>query len=144
MQLVDYKRYIVSNNFVDASKSRYYIGWVNKYLSLNLSNQLNIDEKVRQFVQYLSADNHLQSWQLDQAWHAAELYLGMFIQNTVCPEIENIPSDFLEILTEMRDVLRLKHYSYSTEQTYLDWCKRYIVNIVHCIERKSERKLSNH
>ena len=91
-------------------KSSYYSAWVKKFLNLNLSDLLNEQEKVRQFVQYLSADNHLQSWQLDQAWHAAELYLGMFIQNTVCPEIENIPSDFLEILTEMRDVLRLKLY----------------------------------
>ena len=52
MQLVDYERYIVDNNFIDVSKSRYYVGWVKKYLSLNLSNQLNIEEKVRQFVQY--------------------------------------------------------------------------------------------
>ena len=39
MQLVDYERYIVSNSFVEISKARYYVGWVKKYLSLNLSNQ---------------------------------------------------------------------------------------------------------
>ena len=125
MQLVDYEKYIVDNNFVDASKSSYYSAWVKKFLNLNLSDLLNEQEKVRQFVQYLSADNHLQSWKLNQARHAAELYLGMFIPQTVCPEPENIPSEFSVILNEMRDVLRLKHYSYSTEQTYLDWCKRY-------------------
>ena len=55
MQLVDYEKYIVDNNFVDASKNSYYSAWVKKYLSLNLSNQLNTEEKVRQFTQYLSA-----------------------------------------------------------------------------------------
>jgi integron integrase len=32
-----------------------------------------------------------------------------------------------KILDQLRDVLRLKHYSYRTEQTYLDWAYRFIV-----------------
>jgi integron integrase len=32
-----------------------------------------------------------------------------------------------KLLDQMRDALRLKHYSYRTEQTYLDWVKRYIL-----------------
>jgi len=47
MQLVDYEEYIVSNNFVDASKSSYYSAWVKKFLNLNLSDLLNEQEKVR-------------------------------------------------------------------------------------------------
>jgi integron integrase len=139
MQLVDYEKYIVENNFVDSSKSSYYSAWVKKFLNLNLSNQLNIEEKVRQFVQSLSTDNSLQSWQLDQARHAVELYLGMFIQNTACPESENIPSEFLDIQNEMLTVLRLKHYSYRTEQTYMDWCKRYYK---YCFQEKLDFKNS--
>ncbi len=53
MQTVDYEKYIVENNFVEASKSRYYTGWVKKFLSLNLSNVLNNQEKIQQFLQYL-------------------------------------------------------------------------------------------
>jgi integron integrase len=139
MQLVDYEKYIVENNFVDSSKNSYYSAWVKKFLNLNLSNQLNIEEKVRQFVQSLSTDNSLQSWQLDQARHAVELYLGMFIQNTACPESENIPSEFLDIQNEMLTVLRLKHYSYRTEQTYMDWCKRYYK---YCFQEKLDFKNS--
>jgi hypothetical protein len=54
MQLVDYEKYIVDNNFVDASKSSYYSAWVKKFLNLNLSNQLNIEEKVRQLQHSMS------------------------------------------------------------------------------------------
>lgn len=32
-----------------------------------------------------------------------------------------------KILEQLRDVIRLKHYSYRTEQTYVDWVYRFIV-----------------
>ncbi len=32
-----------------------------------------------------------------------------------------------KLLDQMRDALRIKHYSYRTEQAYLDWAKRYIL-----------------
>jgi integron integrase len=32
-----------------------------------------------------------------------------------------------KILDQLRDAIRAKHYSYRTEQTYVDWCRRYIL-----------------
>jgi integron integrase len=32
-----------------------------------------------------------------------------------------------KLLDQLRDAIRAKHYSYRTEQTYIDWCKRYIL-----------------
>jgi integron integrase len=32
-----------------------------------------------------------------------------------------------KLLDQMRDALRLKHYSYRTEEAYLDWARRYIL-----------------
>ena len=32
-----------------------------------------------------------------------------------------------KLLDQMRTTLRLKHYAYSTEKEYLQWCKRYIL-----------------
>jgi len=32
-----------------------------------------------------------------------------------------------KLLEQMRDAIRLKHYSYRTEESYLDWAKRYIL-----------------
>ncbi len=31
-----------------------------------------------------------------------------------------------KLLDRMRDVMRLKHYSFRTEQTYCDWVERFI------------------
>lgn len=32
-----------------------------------------------------------------------------------------------KLLDQMRDIIRTKHYSYRTEETYLDWARRYIL-----------------
>ncbi|MBM3153648.1 MAG: integron integrase [Chloroflexi bacterium] len=32
-----------------------------------------------------------------------------------------------KLLDQMRDTIRIKHYSYKTEQTYIDWVKRFIL-----------------
>ncbi len=32
-----------------------------------------------------------------------------------------------KLLDQIRDAIRLKHYSYSTEKTYVHWAKRYIL-----------------
>jgi hypothetical protein len=36
-------------------------------------------------------------------------------------------SSVADVLNEMKRLIRLKHYSYSTEQTYLDWTKRFLL-----------------
>lgn len=33
-----------------------------------------------------------------------------------------------KLLDQLREAIRAKHYSFRTEQTYLDWCKRYILH----------------
>ncbi len=41
-----------------------------------------------------------------------------------------------KLLDQVRDVLRTRHYSYQTEQTYLKWIRRYIFfhNVRHPAE----------
>jgi integron integrase len=38
-----------------------------------------------------------------------------------------VPNPKKRLLDQVREVIRLKHYSIRTEQTYVDWIKRYIV-----------------
>lgn len=39
---------------------------------------------------------------------------------------KNITTKSLKLLDQVRDKLRVKHYSIRTEQTYVDWIKRFI------------------
>lgn len=32
-----------------------------------------------------------------------------------------------KLLDQLREILRLKHYSYRTEQSYVDWVRRFIL-----------------
>lgn len=38
-----------------------------------------------------------------------------------------IPSSKPKLLDQVRDVIRRKHYSFRTEQTYIDWIRRFIL-----------------
>lgn len=42
------------------------------------------------------------------------------------PEIETELKPKLKLLDQVRDVIRYKHYSIRTEQSYIDWIRRYI------------------
>ena len=45
MQLVGYEKYILDNSLADPTKIGFYAGWVERFLALHLSEQLNNDEK---------------------------------------------------------------------------------------------------
>jgi predicted aldo/keto reductase-like oxidoreductase len=42
-----------------------------------------------------------------------------------CNIIQNPPK---KLLDQVRDIIRLKHYSYRTEETYVQWIVRYILS----------------
>jgi hypothetical protein len=45
-----------------------------------------------------------------------------------------------KLLDQLRDAIRIKHYSYSTEKTYVHWAKRYIsIGISGSFSRCSKR-----
>ena len=44
--------------------------------------------------------------------------------STYCNILQNPPR---KLLDQVRDVIRLKHYSYRTEETYVQWIVRYIL-----------------
>jgi integron integrase len=47
--------------------------------------------------------------------------------NVLSPSSPDSPNKAKKLLDQLRDAIRAKHYSYRTEQTYIDWCKRYIL-----------------
>ena len=123
--LKGYKEYIVGNGFVKSEKSGYYAAWVTRFFRLNLSDSLSKIEKLRQYHDSLCVDDELQDWQVKQAIHSVELYLNMFLDSKTPSSSFSSQEDFVELSIKMRDALRVKHYAYRTEMTYLDWLRRY-------------------
>jgi hypothetical protein len=47
------------------------------------------------------------------------------LRNTIIETIIETPPK--KLLDQVRDLLRLKHYAYRTEETYVQWIRRYIL-----------------
>ncbi len=72
-------------------------------------------------------------WQLEQAEHAIRTYFHTYLdgaQREITPaRAVSAGTDgavvSADVLAAMRDRLRLMHYAYRTEQTYIDWTSRF-------------------
>ena len=79
----------------------------------------------------LAKNPAIQEWQVRQAVRAVDLYLKVFAPAAdAAPakpvDHEKAVSEAEGIYAQMRDLIRVRHYSYRTEQTYLDWVRRYV------------------
>ena len=105
----------------------YYLKWVSdcyNFLNQPLSARLNSDQK-RQFLKDMG--KKYEEWQVNQADTALRLY-DYFLSQTQLPERGDISSDkesWRSLEEKMREALRLRHRSLSTEKTYLIWLKNF-------------------
>ena len=90
---------------------------------------------LQQFVNELHDDSHVETWQVEQADRAVRLYFHNFRSGdgiadakasrvTIEPDGHVVSGD---LISAVRQSLRIQHYSYRTEQTYLDWIKRFLL-----------------
>ena len=84
---------------------------------------------MRIFLEELSQSGRYQEWQILQAEKAIRLYFAHFLKDSIWhsaqePRVSVSATgvvDVEEASRTARTVLRTKHYSYRTEQTYLSW-----------------------
>ena len=111
-------------------KTSYYAYWVSRFLTYTAKRKVPADEYresvVTAYIGELRADERLQEWQPRQAEEALKLYFFHYLGKTG-PVPEAVSSkDTADALSEMSRVIRLRHYSYSTERTYLQWGDRFL------------------
>ncbi|MCP4270146.1 MAG: hypothetical protein GY777_31995, partial [Candidatus Brocadiaceae bacterium] len=133
--LPDFQKYLVANNFSPQKNAPFYALWVSKFLSFcNSVDPVNrkTDIAVPQFLSNLQSKQQTTDWQLSQAETAIKLYIYHFQKgnvSTILPEPSNNRQEFnfdlKEIINKTKEIIRIKHYSYSTERTYVDWMKRF-------------------
>ena len=139
MELVAYKDYLKSGSLVKLNELDYYENWVRRFLKLELSDRLSNYDKIKQYIESLAVDECLNDWQRDQGRKAVEIYLNMFLKNV---EERKMDHDlrYSQIMEGMKIQLRLQHYAYRTEQTYLDWVKKYLY---YCLNRRMDSEDSS-
>jgi integron integrase len=138
IDLAGYEDFIIKRRMVPERYISFYVRWVRKFLqSAANSVSLSSADKISLFLDKLRADPALTDWQLDQARKAVELYLNVFLAQDAKKEpaakaIVTPVSESGRAMDEMINLIRLRHYSYRTEQTYKDWVERYFAYCSQC------------
>lgn len=81
---------------------------------------------------HLQKSQNIADWQLDQAREALKLYIYHFggngLSKTVSDKskiVKTCLSDYPQIVRSLRSSIRIKHYAYKTERSYIGWVKRF-------------------
>lgn len=145
---VFWKAYLacVEEHKVDPAHAQFFVRWAKAFLNHLPDKPLEkrTREDIESFLNNLSSRPDIKDWQISQARYALRLLYEQFLPNfrptaeadpalsepkesfrdeVVPGEVERRHSASLQAVTTE---IRGRHYSYRTEQTYLDWVRRFI------------------
>jgi len=132
--LEEFQTFLRSRGIVADSKIPYYAFWASRFLAFsNAHENLPLDVRIERFLENLQVKGKPAApWQVRQAEEAARLYVGHFCAGDAAqlsPNTEPLAADICRdraaLIEKARELLRLRHYSFSTERTYLDWINRF-------------------
>lgn len=114
-----FQEFLIKEKGIPEKNAPYHSLWVDKFLSFReKAIEEEFDSALKRFLSHLYSQN-TEEWQARQAEQAVRFYFQEFLKG-----------DSAQILLRLRKAIRLKHYSYSTERTYLDWAERFFAYLV--------------
>jgi integron integrase len=133
-QLTGFEDYIVRNELVPGKYARYHRLWAERWLAFaGPDAEQEADAARRRYLEVLAHDGRTADWQVRQADDAVKLYLWNYLPtvrgaqgSAAVAGPTAAPANPGQALDAMRDELRLRHYAYRTEQTYLEWAGRFL------------------
>ena len=134
-----FAEFLLRTRIVTEKHAPYYVSWVRKFLSqVPPKAGLNLEDRIAVFLDNLSPQ--VADWQRDQAEKAVRLYFtnyqkGKDAGEPPITELKPDASGYLrqaDVLSAVRHLIRLRHYSYRTEQTYGDWLQRFFRYLATC------------
>jgi len=128
--------YWKSRKLVDDNRLTYYIRWLSRFLIGPGGNpRLSAADAQRIFLDGLERDGGVADWQIRQAACAVDLYQKHYLRyRAETGEVDSAngesqapapPPNLPAAMQEVQQVLRIRHYAYRTEQTYLNWLCQY-------------------
>ena len=138
LELRNFGDYLLKSRIVPEKYSRYYVGWVRRFLSQTPERAAAaLEDRIAVFLDHLRY--HVEPWQLDQAEKAVRLYFSNYLSSSAAePAVAEIRPDAsghvreADVSAAVRELIRLRHYSRSTEQTYLSWLGRFFRYLAAC------------
>ena len=143
--LLEFQNYLRTKSIVQEKYITYYAHWASKFLSFsNKNNDLNHDLQVQKFLNDLTTHDNAADWQIRQAHDAIRLYFNHVDSiNSKNEDVQAVyaHNDIKSLINKARQAIRIRHYSYRTEQTYLSWLKSYF-GYLQDVEMKQPDELS--
>lgn len=129
--LPEFQAFLLDKKLVPENHVFFHALWVSKFLSFANKKQIPPDQyqenAVIEFIEDLKSNPGMSDWQIRQAGDAIRLYYFHYRGFKPDHLLKAKSADFAtELLQEAKRLIRLKHYSYSTERTYLQWIKRFL------------------
>lgn len=137
--LPEFQKFLLDKKLTPENKTSFFAYWVTRYLSFARKLQVSPDdyheESITAFIEGLRVDPRIKDWQPRQADDALRLYYFHYLGKTK-PQIDGPAiADAAGALAELSRLIRLKHYSYSTERTYIQWARRFIDYVMETDEK---------
>jgi integron integrase len=130
--LPEFQKYLLDKKLVPEAKVSFFAYWVGRFLHYAQQRDLTAtkyqESNVAVFLDDLRSAKDISDWQPRQAEDALKLYYFHYLgqSKSESASYKAISSgDAPAVLAEMSRLIRLKHYSYSTERTYLQWAERF-------------------
>ncbi len=134
MGLEEFGEFLLRRRIVPEKNAKFYVGWVRKFLGQEADPKLSPGERIEAFVEGLRQAGGREDWQVEQAERAVKTYVHSFqdgkgLEERPVAKVDRDEAgqmDVQEVLAATRNLLRTKHYSYRTEQTYLGWIGQFL------------------
>jgi integron integrase len=146
--LPEFQVFLLSNKLATEKNVLFMAVWAGKFLAFsNRKGQVDINQTVAEFLNSLEAREGIEDWQIRQAADSVRLYLNHFKGGEELKALSGSerPQGFIadkpKLLAEMKRLIRLKHFAYSTETAYLDWAERFFAYMRETTKRDPASKL---
>mgnify|MGYP001251421082 CR=1 FL=1 len=134
LNLSEYGEFLLRQKLVSEKQAPFMVKWVRRFFEeASADHTLTLADRMNVFLESLEKTGRIDDWQLTQAERALRMYFVNFrkIEEPMkAPAIAvNTREDGKvgrdEVIEALRNRLRVRHYSYRTEQTYVDWVQRF-------------------
>lgn len=145
--LPEFQIFLLERKLAPEKHAPFLAYWVSRFLSFAANRKMinaaqHNENAVTEFLELLRADPRITDWQVRQADNAIRLYYFHYLgQKSGGLKVDGLITNAAVILKETRRLIRLKHYSYSTERTYLQWIERFIAYALETGRKKTSAGL---